>query len=402
MIGQALPVVRPGAGSARSAVRSERSRRLTSAILLAIASGWSMTSVSAAAPELAARWGASLSEVGVASGALWVTFALAQAPAGRLADRVPTALLGATCLAAMAALNVVALLVPSLWPTILLRIAAGVAGGTLAVVAARSVTALGARGQGIVGGATALGSTLAVACVPALGPTFGWRVPFAGNAVLACAALVLLLAVRLPPAHHGPAAGAGPQAASPDASVTPRLVALSSAIGCSLIAGFALGSWAPTFLGDRSGLDPTAAGIVGAAVVGASIVTRPLGGAIAHRGRFLVVPASLATTAVGALVLALAPGPAVQVVALLVVGFCAGLPFAAVVARAAALVPDAPGRAVGFAGTTGTLTGMAGMALFGYAVDHDLVGAMFGLLAAFAGAAALATVWGASPPGARD
>ena len=379
-------------------------RRLSSSIALAIASGWSMTSVSAAAPALADRYGTSLSQVGVASGALWVTFAIVQAPAGRLADRVPTAALAFWGATLMAGLNLVAALIPELGLAIAIRLVAGIVGGTVMVAAARSVTTLGARGQGLVGGATAIGSTLAVACVPVLEPVTGWRTPFAGNAVLGLVALAVVVRARDPVRDAGEAS-AGPQvaAAGPGGGTDRlrlRLLCLSSALGCSLIAGFALGGWAPTFLEQEAGLGTAAAAVIGSAVVAGSIITRPLGGVLGHDGDFRVVWGSLTCIALGALALAAAPSPSLQVVALLVVGICAGLPFAAVIDRSAALSPGAPGRAVGFTGTAGTLVGMAGVVLLGVAVDHNATGPMFAGLAVYAGLAAFATSWASrlAPP----
>ncbi|MCW3012734.1 MAG: putative transporter [Solirubrobacterales bacterium] len=381
-------------------------RRLSSSVALAIASGWSMTSVSAAAPALADEYGTSLSQVGVASGALWVTFAIVQAPGGRLADRVPTPTLAFWGATLMAGLNLVAALVSELGLAIAIRLVAGIVGGTVMVAAARSVTSLGARGQGLVGGATAVGSTLAVACVPVLEPLTGWRTPFVGNVVLALVALAVVLRARNA-ARAGGEAALGP----PVATVGPgagtdrlrlRLLCLSSALGCSLIAGFALGGWAPTFLEQEAGLGTVAAAVVGSAVVGGSIITRPLGGVLGHGGDFRVVWGSLTCIALGALVLAAAPSPTLQVLALLAVGVCAGLPFAAVIDRSAALSPHAPGRAVGFTGTAGTLVGMAGVVLLGVAVDHDETELMFCGLAAYAVIAALATTWAATPVGDRS
>jgi predicted MFS family arabinose efflux permease len=372
-------------------------RRLAWPVALAIASGWSMTSVSAGAPALAERYDASLSEIGLASGALWVTFALVQAPAGKIADRMAAPTLALWGAAAMAALNLVAALVPELVPAIILRLLAGMVGGAVMVVAARSVMVLGARGQGLVGGATAIGSTLAVACVPVVAPLTGWRTAFVGNAVLALLALAVVARERVTVRRDAVVPVARDLAPIDDGGETHRLrlrlLCLSSAIGCSLIAGFALGGWAPTFLTQDAGFGTVAAAVVGSAVVGGSIVTRPLGGVLAHDGNFRVVWVSLGCISLGALVLAAAPWAALQVAALLVVGICAGLPFAAVIDRAAVLAPGAPGSAVGFMGTAGTLVGMAGVVLLGVAVDHGATRVMFAGLAVYAGLAAVATHW---------
>jgi len=145
-------------------------------------------------------------------------------------------------------------------------------------------------------------------------------------------------------------------------------------------------------------LGEATAAALGGAVVAGSIVTRPLGGALAHGGGLRVAQAGLAGVAVGATVLVAAPWPAAHVVAMLLVGACAGLPYAAVVDRTAALVPAAPGSAVGFAGTAGTLVGMAGVVLIGVAVDHGAVDLMLVGLAVHAALAALATGWAAREP----
>jgi MFS family permease len=358
---------------------------LQGAVALALAAGWSMTSVSAGAPAIAQRYGVSLSAVGLASGALWVTFALAQAPAGRASDRFPAGRICVVAATGMVVANIVCALVPLLAVSTVLRLAAGACGGTVMVVAAFSVAASGSRGQGLVGGVTAAGSALAVVSMPIVEHVVGWRAAYVGGALLAGLALIFVIAPTTACDRPSRRRAPGPARRLP-ADAKRRLLRLSTVVGCSLTAGFALGGWAPSFLDQQSNIGPVLAALAGGAVVGGSIVTRPLGGLLAERGSRVVVRASLVCLAAASATLALSPSAEVSVAALVVVGLAAGLPFAAVVDRAAMLVPGATGRAVGLLGTAGTLLGMCGVVLIGVAVDAGTTTLMF------AGIATLATV----------
>ena len=153
-----------------------------------------------------------------------------------------------------------------------------------------------------------------------------------------------------------------------DARLLPLGALQVATFGLAVIAG----NWIVPLL-ERSGAATAAAAALGSFVLLAGIVTRPLGGALAHHWpgrRRALVGGSLVAVAAGALLIA-AGGPLwLSAVGSLALGLAAGLPFAVVFEAAQRLRPDAPGAAIAL---------VNGCAVLAILVGTPLVGVSFGL-----------------------
>jgi predicted MFS family arabinose efflux permease len=111
---------------------------------------------------------------------------------------------------------------------------------------------------------------------------------------------------------------------------------------------------------------------VGGLILLAGILTRPLGGAAAHRRprhRAALLAGSIVTVAGGSLLLA-AGGPTwLSALGALCLGLAAGLPFAAIFDVAQRLRPDAPGAAVALVNACAISAVLVGTPLAGLAFD---------------------------------
>jgi predicted MFS family arabinose efflux permease len=125
-------------------------------------------------------------------------------------------------------------------------------------------------------------------------------------------------------------------------------------------------------------------------VLFAGIVTRPTGGALAGgTRRRLAVGVALVGVAGGAAVLAFAGPYGVSLAGALVLGLCAGIPFAIVFAAAQRLRPDAPGAAVALVNGIAIATILLGTPLAGLAFELPGDGRVAFLAIACAAAGAL-------------
>jgi len=361
-------------------VSDSRPANLVAACVVSVAAGWNVTALVAVADPLAAHYGTSLANVGLLGSALWLTHALLQAPAGELIDRVGLRRVGFAAMGLLLATNLLALVVEDVGALAVLRLVTGAGCGATMVAASLRVRPLGARGQGAVGGAVSAGGALAIAAGPALVDGLGWRAPYLGAIVLAC---VGLAAAAVPGPPHGGGHPAGP--GSPVPLRRGPLLPLGAVLGVTIVLSFSLGNWIATILDRVGAFGPIAAGVAGATVLAGSIVTRPLGGVLVAghppaRARKLVLGALLAAAG-GAGLLAVASSQGLLLLAMVVLGLAAGLPFAAVVDAAARRCPGRPGAAVGFVGTTGTLGGVVAIAALGPVIDAGAVREAFAGLA---------------------
>ena len=185
-----------------------------------------------------------------------------------------------------------------------------------------------------------------------------WRAPFwTGLAAALVTAAVLLVAPR-DPRHAWAASGL---------VLDRRLVRLgvihAGSFGLSVVAA----NWAVPLL-ERHGEPRAVAAVVGALLLVAGIVTRPLGGALLRghpeRARPELV-ASACGLALGLALLAL-PLPLVLLgLGALLGGLAAGVPFAYVFTEAQRLRPDAPGAAIGFVNSWAISAVLVGTPLLG-------------------------------------
>jgi nitrate/nitrite transporter NarK len=367
-----------------AAVGATAARPVPRAIAAGLATGglltWNVSNVGAVADPLADAYGVSLAVVGLLTTALFVTHLAAQLPAGIWSDRFGPHRVALGACAAAALGNALALVDDEIGIALLGRLVIGLGSGA-GFVAGLDLVRAGGGGpvlQGLYGGATMAGGGLALVVVPPLTDATTWRAAYASALVLAAAAALPVMAVRGLPRVGRPRRGV-----LGDARLLPLGVLQAATFGLAVIAG----NWVVPLL-ERRGATSAAAGALGGLVLLAGIVTRPLGGALAHRRparRRVLVGASLVAASVGALVLAVQGPLWVSAVGSLALGLAAGLPFAVIFDAAQRLRRDAPGAAVALVNGCAVLAILVGTPLAGLSFDLPGDGA-----AAFAGIAALA------------
>ena len=304
---------------------------------------WNVSNVGAVADPLAEEYGTSLAVIGGFTTALFVTHLLAQLPAGRGADRIGARNVGLLAVGAVVAGNLICLVEPAPALAVAGRAIVGLGSGAGFVAGAdyarfASPTPLL---QGFYGGATMAGGGLAIAVVPLLEGTLGWRAPY-WSALAIALAVGLVLAVSPRDARH-----AGPRAGIlVDRDLLRLAAAQTATFGFSVV----LANWAVSLL-TRQGASERAAAGLGALILLGGLVTRPIGGVLTRQRPELAagtIRLGLAGTALGTLALAL-PLPLVALgLGAGLVGLAAGLPFAAVFSGAQQLRPDARGAAIAF------------------------------------------------------
>jgi MFS family permease len=309
---------------------------------------WNIANTGALATTLADHYGVATGVIGLFAAATFLAELVEMLPAGRAIDRF----------GAKRSMLVAVVL------TIVGNLAAMAGGGIVLALWWRFVTGLGvglgfiagsiyirsdAHGhttarQGIYGGASLSGGGLALGIVPLFDGAFDWRAPYITAVYIGLAGLlVVALGPPTAPVRH-------PQVVSSRELLRDRMIARFGVIhavsfGFSVI----IGNWVVTLLERNAGYTRAAAGAVGALTLLSGIVGRPLGGWIAHHGgatsRRLVIVAVLGGGAATALLTATIT-PALDVLASVGIGLCAGLPFGVNVTGAARAQPTAPGAAV--------------------------------------------------------
>jgi MFS family permease len=322
---------------------------------------WNISNVGAVADPLAQVYGVSLPAVGLLTTALFVTHLAAQLPAGRGADRFGARAVALVAIGATVAGNALLLADDSFPLALLGRAIVGLGSGAGFVAGLDLVRAAGGGAvlQGTYGGATMVGGGLALMIVPPLTDATDWRAPYWSGALLALAAAVpTLWAADLVRPHVG-------RWVVRDARLFPLGVLQAATFGLAVVAG----NWAVPLL-ERQGVSSAAAGLVGGLILFSGIVTRPMGGILAGRGRRakLVVLALLGVAA-GAALLSLETVIAVSALGALLLGLAAGLPFTALFAAAQRARPDAPAGAVALVNAFAVLTILVGTPVAGLAFE---------------------------------
>ncbi len=337
--------------------------------------GWNVSNVGAVADQLADDYGVALATVGLFTTALFVLHAALQIPAGRAVDRFGARRIGFVALAVIALANVLLLIAADPALAIAARALAGVGTALGFVSGIDYVRSHGgsAFAQGLYGGVALAAGGVALAVVPQLAGPLDWRAAYWSALVVAGAgALVLLLG---PSDQHRsrpeplPSSGHGAPARVPllrDRRLYGLCVLYMASFGVAIV----LGNWVVTLLERAGGYSNATAGLVGSLILGAGIVSRPLGGWVArrHPTRIRSVMAlSYAVSAAGTLVIAVAGPPALSAAGALALGLASGIPFAASLGAAARVRPDAPAAAIAMVNMAANLLIVAGTPLVGLA-----------------------------------
>jgi predicted MFS family arabinose efflux permease len=361
-------------------------------LALGLSVGWNIANTGAVARPLSHTYGVPLAAIGLLTTALFATHFASQIPGGRFVDRTGARRAGLAAVALLIAGNALALITDSFPLALVARLLVGTGVGIGFVAGAdyvRSVTSSPTT-QGLYGGAAVGGGGLAIAVVPLLEGSLGWRSPFVTAAAVAA---VLGVTLALGPPDDPYRAQQRPTVGSllRESRLYPLAVLHTASFGMSVVAG----NWVVDLLEDR-GYSRSVGGGVGSLLLLLGIVTRPLEGWLLRARPALggmLVPVSIVCGAAGLAVLATPVPLALLVVAAAVAGLAAGVPFAAAFVGAQRVRPDGPAAAVGFVNAVATLT---------IVVLTPLVGVTFALPGGgAAGFVALAVAWAAALPTAR-
>jgi MFS family permease len=340
-------------------------RGVVAGCALGVASGWNFGNVGAIPSDLAHTYGVALATIGLLTTAMVVTHIAVQIPGGKASDRFGPAPAGAVALLAVCLGNGVALAVPDAAVAIAGRAITGVGTGLAFIAGSAIVRESGGSpfAQGLFGGLGLGAGGVALAVVPQLESTAGWRAPFWTAIAIAAGALALVSAT-------GTLAGSHPArpSARPGVLLDRRLYRLAVLYSVSYGLGVVLANWVVELLQRHTSLSDGAAAAVGALTLLLVAVSRPLGGWIlrAHPERArLAVGASVVAGAAGALALAAAENPWLAVAGALLVGLGGGIPFSPAFTGAALTRPDAPAASVAVVNSAANLVILVGTPLVG-------------------------------------
>lgn len=367
---------------------------MVAAYATGIGSSWNITNVGPVAESVAQHYGIALATVGLFTAVLFGAELAAMMAIGRLMARRGVRFVGMLALLLCIAGNLLTLLPTGIWTALAFRFAVGFGVGIGFVGGMTYVQQLGGGtfAQGLYGGVTLSIAGMAVGVVPFFEGGLGWQAPFVTGAAVAAIGLLVVAA--------GPATGgvAGDGETGFTRLLRDRnLLRFSAVHTASFGMGIVLSNWVVTLLERRGGYELETAGMIGALILFVGVIGRPGGGLYAHlrpgHSRS-VIRISLVLGAVGILVLGLAPPRAPAMIAAVLVGLAAGIPFGPTAAGLGRTFRSAPGAAFG---------AMNFYVVLAIAVGTPLMGATFSLpgdgFAGFAAAAALCLFAAAVAPG---
>jgi nitrate/nitrite transporter NarK len=345
--------------------------------------------------QLAAEFKFNLAAAGLLTTGIFLTHGGIQIPGGFLADKFGTRRLLAMALAIVTVGDVFLGLAGSYQQLLFWKVFVGLGTGVSFVAGARYVADMfaGPRlhlAQGFYGASVLLGSGFVIYAIPLLSATFGWRGAFFFTAGLAASAALIWISLNpaVPRKQHQPARLAAMLA-------HPQLWLLGFVQMASFGLVVVVGVWITTYLSRSFHLTALQAGKIGSLVLVLGVASRPLGGVLTSRwGARATLRIGLALNVIACLSFGLGHGSlAHSSVGVLLLGIGAGLPYAGVFNRAAALFPARAGAAMGLVNMLGIGMILAAPPLIGHVVDWSgSFQSSFLALGAFTSAVLIATL----------
>jgi nitrate/nitrite transporter NarK len=368
---------------------------LTSVCVIGFAFSANYTNHAPMVARLAAEFKFSLAAAGLLTTGIFLTHGGIQIPGGFLADRFGTRRLLVMALAVVTLGDVFLGLAESYQQLLFWKVFVGLGTGVSFVAGARYVADMfaGPRlhlAQGFYGASVLLGSGFVIYAIPLLSAGFGWRGAFFFTAGLAAVAAVIW--IWLSPA--------APQKSHQPARLIPMLAHPQLwLLGFVQMASFGLvvvvGVWISTYLSRSFHLTALQAGKIGSLVLVLGVASRPLGGVLTSRwGARRTLRFGLALNVLACLSFGLGrESLANSSVGVLLLGIGAGLPYAGIFNRAAALFPARAGAAMGLVNMLGIGMILAAPPLIGHVVDWSgSFQSSFLALGAFTSAVLIATL----------
>jgi len=357
-------------GTTHTGTEQARRRALVAVCAAGFAFSANYTNHAPMIAVLRAAFGFNQAGAGLLTTGVFLTHALMQVPGGRLADRLGPVRVLAAALAWVSVGNFAIAFAGSYWQLLFWKTFVGLGTGTCFVAGARYIVSQfsGRRlhaAQGLFGGSVVLGSGFVIFAVPQLLGAFGWRGAFLASTAVAVAAWVWWVATAPRPEQAAPPAGTF------SGMLGSRQLWL---LGIVQMASFGLmivvGAWITILLKTSFQISLKTAGLMGSLVLLLGIVTRPLGGWLAHYMRITaLMRGALVLNAAACAALAWGQSLWMTFVAIVALGAGCGLPYAGVFNRAAALFPGRAGAAMGLVNTVGILMILAGAPAVGHLAD---------------------------------
>ena len=319
---------------------------------------------------LRGEFGFDQARAGLLTTAIFLTHALMMVPGGRLADRFGAGRVITWALAWVAVANFALAMAGAYWQLLFWKAFAGIGTGACFAAGARYIVVRfeGRErhiAQGLFGGSIVLGSGFVLFAVPQLLDAFGWRGACVGCALVAMAAWGWWMTGA---SHHHVTPRAAPGLREVAAHRELWLLGVMQMASFGLV--IVVGSWITTLLKTTFQVPLRTAGVMGSMVLLLGIVSRPLGGWLAHRMKVRhLVQGALLTNAVACAALACSASMTVTWVAIVALGVGCGLPYAGVFNRAAAVVPGGAGSAMGLVNMVGIVMILVGTPAVGWLAD---------------------------------
>jgi nitrate/nitrite transporter NarK len=321
-------------------------------------------------PALRAEFGFNQASAGLLTTGIFLTHALMQVPGGRLADRLGPMRVLAAALAWVAVGSLAIAFAGAYWQLLLWKTFAGVGTGACFTAGARYIVSVFEGrdlhvAQGCFGGSIVLGSGFVIFAIPQLSGAFGWRGAFLASTVVAIGAATLWVAFAPRPDHFVKHTGGLNEVAR-----SPELWRLGVVQMASFGLVIVVGAWITTLLKASFQMPLQRAGLMGSLVLLLGIVTRPLGGWLAHRMPLAtMLRSALLLNAAACAALAWGQWEWLTFLAIVALGAGCGLPYAGIFGRAAALFPGRAGAAMGLVNMVGILMILLGAPAVGYLAD---------------------------------
>lgn len=346
--------------------------RIIAACITSIAVSCHYTNYSPLISTIRTELHISSGQVGLFSTLLFLGLAIAYIPGGILADRFGArpVLIGSSALLTIGA--VLLPLYPNLGWVLACRTLVGLGSGAAFIVGAGVAAGLGeyaSLGQGLYGGATQVGSGLALLITPHLLPIFGWRGSFLFWGILSASSLLVWLFVYDKPASQTEARS--------DLRAGLRSPAVWT-LGLSHLGTFGLGSavaaWITVYLVIQYNLPLALAAMFGSIGIIAGMFFRPLGGILIARRVIGAIPLLRMGTITGCIGLGLLAlpirHPLLAIIGIAMIAVGSTMPYTSVFNPVANLRTVSKGVGQGLVGIISSPTLIIGPPLIGFLLDR--------------------------------
>jgi|SRR5579863_915227 len=344
------------------------------ALLAACAAGFAFsanyTNHAPMLPVLRDHFALTDARMGLLTTAIFLTHALMQVPGGRLADRFGPLRVLIVALAWVAFANMALGLSGDFSQLLLFKALAGLGTGTCFAAGARYTVGCFREpvlhlAQGFFGGSILLGAGFVIFAVPQILYVVGWR-----GAFLSCAAIALLVSICCVWAAPRPQSDGTRPSGFAEMLASRELWVLGGVQMATFGLTIVVGTWITTLIRSVNALPLKAAGLLGSLVLLLGILTRPLGGWLAHRVRLRsLIGTSLLLNSAACAALAVSHSVSVTLLAIAGLALGCGVPYAGCFNRAAVLFPGRAGAAMGLVNMIGIVMILGGTPAIGWVAD---------------------------------